>query len=46
VWGDIKVARGATIYDYTIDAVYGDVFRRADALMYENKKEQKAQKEK
>lgn len=41
VWGDIKIARGATLYDYTTDAAYGDVFRRADALMYENKKRQK-----
>ncbi|MBP3569328.1 MAG: diguanylate cyclase [Lachnospiraceae bacterium] len=43
VWGDIKIARGATVYDFKEDAVYGDVFRRADALMYENKKKQKGQ---
>ena len=43
VWGDIKVARGATLYDYRTDAAYADVFRRADALMYQNKKEQKGQ---
>ncbi len=43
VWGDIKIARGATLYDFKKDAVYGDVFRRADALMYENKKRQKEQ---
>lgn len=42
-WGDIKIARGATLYDLKKDAVYGDVFRRADALMYENKKKQKEQ---
>ncbi len=43
VWGDIRIARGVTIYNYNTDAVYGDVFRRADALMYENKKKQKEQ---
>lgn len=43
VWGDIKVARGATLYDCQTDAAYGDVFRRADAMMYENKKSQKEQ---
>lgn len=43
VWGDIQIARGATLYDFNQDAVYGDVFRRADALMYENKKKQKEQ---
>lgn len=43
VWGEIKVARGATLYDYRTDAAYGDVFRRADALMYQNKKNQKEQ---
>ena len=43
VWGDIKVARGATLYDYNTDAAYGDVFHRADALMYANKKKQKEQ---
>ena len=42
VWGETKVARGATSYDYHTDAAYGDVFRRADALMYENKKLQKS----
>lgn len=43
VWGNTQIARGATEYDYHADAVYGDVFRRADALMYENKKKQKEQ---
>ena len=43
VWGEIKVARGATLYDCRTDAAYGDVFRRADALMYQNKKIQKEQ---
>ncbi len=43
VWGDIQVARGATLYDGRTDADYGDVFRRADALMYQNKKKQKEQ---
>ena len=42
VWGNIKVARGATLYDCRTDAVYGDVFRRADTLMYQNKKSQKS----
>ena len=43
VWGDIKIARGATLYNSQTDAAYGDVFRRADALMYQNKKKQKEQ---
>ena len=43
VWGDIKVAGGAALYDYNTDAAYGDVFRRADAMMYENKKRQKSE---
>jgi len=41
VWGDIKVASGATLYDFRTDAAYGDVFRRVDALMYQNKKKLK-----
>lgn len=43
VWGNIRVAGGATLYDCRTDATYGDVFRRADALMYQNKKSQKGQ---
>ncbi len=44
VWGELKIAGGATVFDGKKDAVYGDVFRRADNLMYENKKLQKGQK--
>ncbi|MBP3611166.1 MAG: diguanylate cyclase [Lachnospiraceae bacterium] len=43
VWGELKIAGGATVFDAEKDAVYGDVFRRADNLMYENKKQQKGQ---
>lgn len=37
----VHIAAGGTVYDRTCDKSYGDVFRRADALMYENKKFQK-----
>ena len=41
-WERIHVARGMAVYDPKQDECVEDVVRRADRLMYENKREQKA----
>ena len=41
-WEKIHVARGMAVYDPKQDQCVEDVVRRADRLMYENKREQKA----
>ena len=38
---EVHIAAGITEYDRTFDQNYGDVFRRADSLMYQDKKLQK-----
>ena len=40
-WDMVDVARGTAIYDPHIDSSVHDVFRRADALMYEDKQRTK-----
>ena len=37
----LQMAVGATVYDAKTDGEYADVFRRADSIMYEDKKEKK-----
>lgn len=39
---ELQIARGVAIYQKGTDYEFADVFRRADGLMYENKKVQKA----
>ena len=41
-WNIINVAHGIAIYDPALDSNAGDVLKRADALMYEDKKAYKA----
>ena len=43
-WEKIHVARGMAVYDPKKDKSVEDVVHRADSLMYENKREQKARK--
>ena len=43
-WEKIRVARGMAVYDPKKDKSVEDVVHRADSLMYENKREQKARK--
>ena len=43
-WERIRVARGMAVYDPKKDKSVEDVVHRADKLMYENKREQKARK--
>ena len=43
-WERIHVARGMAVYDPKQDQSVEDVVRRADSLMYENKREQKNKK--
>lgn len=43
---ELQIACGIAIYDQKQDFCYADVFRRADSLMYENKKQQKGQQAK
>lgn len=38
---EVHIAAGATAYDREHDSSYGEVFRRADSLMYQDKKLQK-----
>lgn len=38
----LSVARGIAIYSHETDLVFGNVFKRADEAMYQNKKEMKA----
>ena len=44
LWEKVDVARGMTAYDRENDLTVGDVARRADKLMYENKFETKGLK--
>lgn len=37
-----SIARGLAVYDSEQDMVFADVFKRADDLMYENKRQQKS----
>lgn len=37
----VSIARGIAIYDYETDLVFGNVFKRADDAMYQNKREMK-----
>ena len=41
-WEKIRIARGMAVYDPRKDQSTEDVVRRADSLMYENKRRQKA----
>ena len=41
---DLMIAYGMAMYDKNVDKTYADVFRRADARMYEKKKQQKMKK--
>lgn len=41
-WEQVGVARGMAIYDPTADRSVEETIRRADKLMYENKREEKA----
>lgn len=41
-WDQVDVARGMTVYDASEDYSVDDTLRRADKLMYENKRESKA----
>lgn len=43
VWQRVDIARGMAVYDPVIDFSVNDVVRRADRLMYENKRESKKQ---
>ncbi len=44
-WECVKVAFGIAVYEPKLDRSIEEVVRRADALMYENKRERKAKKE-
>ena len=37
----LQMAVGAAVYDGKTDGEYADAFRRADSIMYEDKKEKK-----
>lgn len=39
---EVHIAAGATVFDRECDSSFGDVFRRADSLMYQDKKLQKS----
>ncbi len=41
-WGRLRISAGIVAYDSTVDGSAGDVLRRADELMYANKRERKA----
>ncbi len=41
-WEKVSAALGYALYDKNVDATVEDVFKRADAKMYENKKQMKA----
>lgn len=44
--GEMRIASGIAVYDKKTDKGYKDVFRRADHLMYKNKKEMKESEKK
>ena len=44
-WKKVSAAVGVAVYEPTTDAGYEDVFKRADKLMYKNKKKMKAVRE-
>ncbi|MDO4539430.1 MAG: diguanylate cyclase [Coriobacteriales bacterium] len=41
-WGQLRVSAGIVAYDSAVDGNAGDVLRRADELMYANKRARKA----
>ena len=40
-WEEVRVAMGIAVYDPSVDHTVDDVIRRADRLMYKNKRERK-----
>jgi GGDEF domain-containing protein len=44
-WEKISAAIGCALYDASVDASYDNIFKRADAEMYKNKKAMKAVRE-
>ena len=43
-WEEVRVAMGVAVYDSGSDTSVEDVIRRADKLMYDNKRERKAER--
>ena len=43
-WEEVHVSLGIAIYDPKLDVGAGDTFRRADKLMYENKRKRKVKR--
>ena len=43
-WEQVRVAMGVAVYDPASDTSVDDVIRRADKLMYDNKRERKAER--
>ena len=43
-WEEVQIALGVAVFDPTIDRTAEDVIRRADELMYEEKRKRKASK--
>ena len=41
-WEKVSAAIGIALYDSEVDTSFSNVFKRADKLMYQNKKEMKA----